>query len=208
MSRLSILLSRSIFAGFFIATVVGSGSAHAKTYRSGQFTVTEITDGYRVCKLNSKCVLLNSSNFLIRGREDGYRWSRWDAGRYFYGISYREGDTSDREMNFSFGSTGKTEKLIFKGRLTPVAPKVEKVTLKWATTCHVTNIQSGQLAIRNNPGGQAIAGLDNGNSVLLNKKQGDWNYVKVIRGSNSQVNNLSGWVNSKYLTCDAPEPID
>lgn len=208
MRRFYGLFSRAIFASIFLATIVGSSSTLAETYRAGQFTVTDTTGGYRVCKSKGKCVSLNSSNFLIRGREDGRRWSRWDAGKYFYGISYPEGDTSGKEMNFSFGSTGKIEKIIFKGRLTPVAQRVEKVTLNWATTCHVTNIQSGQLAIRSNPDGQALAGLDNGNSVLLNKKQGNWNYVKVVQGSSSEVNKLSGWVNSKYLTCDAPEPID
>lgn len=170
MSQFSILLSRAMFAGLFLATVVGSSPAHAETYRTGQFTVTDTTDGYRVCKSNNKCTSLNSSNFLIRGREDGIRWSRWDVGKYFYGISYPEGDTSGKEMNFSFGSTGKTEKIIFKGRLIPVSQRVEKVDLNWATTCHVTNIQSGQLAIRKSPEGQALAGLDNGNSVLLKKK--------------------------------------
>lgn len=208
MRRFYGLLSRSIFAGIFLATVVGSSSTHAETYRAGQFTVTDTTDGYRVCKSKGKCVSLNSSNFLIRGREDGIRWSRWDVGKYFYGISYPEGDTSGTEMNFSFGSTGKTEKLIFKGRLTPIAQRAEKVGLNWATNCYVTNIQSGQLAIRNSPEGQALAGLDNGNSVLLKKKQGNWNYIQVIKGSSSEVTNLSGWVNSKYIACDAPEPID
>ena len=202
------LLSRAIFAGIFLASVVGSSSAYAETYRAGQFTVTDTTDGYRVCKSNGKCVSLNTSNFLIRGRDDGYRWSRWDVGKYFYGISYAEGDTSSKEMNFSFGSTGKTEKLIFKGRLTPVAQRAEQVEISWATTCYVTNIQSGQLAIRKSPEGRSLAGLDNGNSVLLKKKQGNWNYVKVVQGSSSEITNLSGWVNSKYLTCDAPEPID
>lgn len=202
MPRFSILFSGTIVAGMFLATLFGNSAAQAETYRAGQFTVTDAEDGYRVCKSNGNCVSLNSSNFLIRGRDDGHRWSRWDVGKYFYGISWIEGDTSRQGMNFSFGSIGKNEKIIFKGKLVPVNQRVE-VSLKGERTCYVTNIQSGQLAVRKSPGGESLAGLDNGNSVILKKKQGNWNYVSVVQGSNAEVNNLSGWVNSSYLACDA-----
>lgn len=69
-------------------------------------------------------------------------------------------------------------------------------------SCTVSNIQTGQLALRSSPGGDSRAGLDNGNTVvLLRDGTGVWRYVRVIDGPNSDVNGLEGWVNSNYLTC-------
>lgn len=69
-------------------------------------------------------------------------------------------------------------------------------------TCSVTNIRTGQLALRFSPNGQSRAGLDNGNTVeLLQDGPGDWRYVRVLDGSNRRVDRLEGWVNSNYLTC-------
>ncbi|WP_069791058.1 hypothetical protein A5482_014845 (plasmid) [Cyanobacterium sp. IPPAS B-1200] len=76
--------------------------------------------------------------------------------------------------------------------------------------CSVTGLQRGQLAVRNEPAGPAIVGLDNGNTVLgfmgsgtfIVKNNVVWNMVKVIQGPNSRVNNREGWVNSDYLDCD------
>jgi hypothetical protein len=97
MSRLSNLLSRSILAGIFLATLAGTTAVHAETYKSGQFTLTDTDDGYRVCKPKGKCVSLNSSNFFMRGRDDGYRWTTWQIGQKFYSVSSLESDESGKE---------------------------------------------------------------------------------------------------------------
>ena len=45
----------------------------------------------------------------------------------------------------------------------------------------------------------AIVSLNNGNVVQILQQQGNWAYVQVISGPNSQVNGMQGWVNSYYL---------
>ena len=71
------------------------------------------------------------------------------------------------------------------------------------TTCNVTNIQTGQLALRLTPNGRSRAGLDNGNTVaLLKQGSAPWVYVRVLKGPNRRVNGLEGWVNSDYLDCN------
>ena len=67
--------------------------------------------------------------------------------------------------------------------------------------CQVTNIQTGQLALRFSPNGRSRAGLNNGNLVRYISRQGIWYYVRVLDGPNSRVNGLEGWVNSNYLEC-------
>lgn len=67
--------------------------------------------------------------------------------------------------------------------------------------CQVTNIQTGQLALRFSPNGRSRAGLNNGNLVRFIRNQGIWYYVRVLEGPNSRVNGLEGWVNSNYLEC-------
>jgi hypothetical protein len=120
MSRFSTLLSRSIFAGIFLANLIGNTAVQAETATSGQFTLTNLDDGYRVCKPKSKCVLLNSSNFLIRGKDDGYRWHTWQVGQKFYSISSLESDETGKERYFSYGNAEPKYKLIFKGKLISV----------------------------------------------------------------------------------------
>jgi hypothetical protein len=120
MSRFSTLLSHSIFAAVFLATLTVATTVNAETYRSGQFTLTDTDDGYRVCKPKGKCVSLNSSNFFMRGRDDGYRWQTWQVGQKFYSISSLESDESGKEGYFSHGNAEPKYKLIFKGKLTSV----------------------------------------------------------------------------------------
>ena len=120
MSRFSTLLSRSIFAGIFLAALAGTTTVHAETYKSEQFTLTDTDDGYRVCKPKGKCVLLNSGNFFMRGRDDGYRWTTWQVGQKFYSVSSLESDESGKETYFSHGNAEPKYKLIFKGKLTSV----------------------------------------------------------------------------------------
>lgn len=67
--------------------------------------------------------------------------------------------------------------------------------------CSVTNIKTGQLAVRKNPDGESIAGLDNDNVVQYLKGENPWFYIRVINGPNSQVNGKEGWVNANYLNC-------
>jgi hypothetical protein len=116
MSRFSTLLSRSIFAGIFLATLTVANAVHAETYHSGQFTLTDTDDGYRVCKPKGKCVLLNSSNFFLKGRDDGYRWQTWRVGQYLYSVSSLENDESGKETYFAY-TNAKANKVIFKGKL-------------------------------------------------------------------------------------------
>ena len=72
--------------------------------------------------------------------------------------------------------------------------------------CRVVGIRTGQLALRFNPNGASRAGLNNGNVVDVYDQQDQdsitWYYVHVIRGPNSRVTGLRGWVNSNYLDCD------
>ena len=84
---------------------------------------------------------------------------------------------------------------------------IKKVSAHIVTNCDVINIQSGQLALRYSPNGKSKAGLDNNNYVVLLKKEGIWAYVRVVKGPNSRVDNMLGWVNSNYLSCST-EPID
>lgn len=121
MSRFSNLLSHSLFAGIFLAALAGTTAVQAETATSGQFTLTNVDDGYRVCKPKGKCVLLNSSNFFMRGRDDGYRWHTWQVGQKFYSISSLESDESGNERYFSYGNAEPKYKLIFKGKLTFVS---------------------------------------------------------------------------------------
>jgi uncharacterized Zn-binding protein involved in type VI secretion len=68
--------------------------------------------------------------------------------------------------------------------------------------CTVTNLQTGQLALRLQPNGKSRAGLNNGNSIqFLRTGSTPWVYVRVLQGPNSKVNGLEGWVNSNYLDC-------
>jgi len=68
--------------------------------------------------------------------------------------------------------------------------------------CIVTNLQQGQLAVRNSPGGQSRAGLDNDNLVEVYQQQGNWSCVRVLSGPNRRVVGIEGWVNSNYLNCE------
>ncbi|GFE67853.1 SH3 domain-containing protein [Chroococcus sp. FPU101] len=63
----------------------------------------------------------------------------------------------------------------------------------------VVGLKQGQLALRDSPNGRSLAGLNNGNVVQILEQQGNWAYVQVINGPNSQVNGMQGWVNSYYL---------
>jgi len=87
------------------------------------------------------------------------------------------------------------------------SPQPAKQLLAQQVTCTVTNLRSGQLALRFTPGGKVRAGLDNGNTVqFLSQGDAPWVYVRVLNGPNSDVNGLEGWVNSNYLACsDASE---
>ncbi|HAZ43710.1 MAG TPA: hypothetical protein DDW76_18695 [Cyanobacteria bacterium UBA11369] len=67
--------------------------------------------------------------------------------------------------------------------------------------CEVSNIRTGQLALRFSPNGRSRAGLDNGNLVRFIDRRGIWFYVRVLEGPNPRVNGLEGWVNSNYLEC-------
>ncbi|MBE9223007.1 SH3 domain-containing protein [Cyanobacterium stanieri LEGE 03274] len=70
-----------------------------------------------------------------------------------------------------------------------------------AGLCYVTNIRTGQLAVRHSPGGESFAGLNNGNTVQYIRGNSPWYLVTVINGPNSAVNNRTGWVNANYLDC-------
>lgn len=78
----------------------------------------------------------------------------------------------------------------------------EAFLIAQGVSCNVTNIQTGQLALRFSPNGKSKSGLNNGNTVkVLRYGSGVWRYVRVLDGPNNQVNGLEGWVNSSYLTC-------
>ena len=84
----------------------------------------------------------------------------------------------------------------------PQTPTNPAQLIAQEATCTVTNIQTGQLALRVAPNGRSRAGLDNGNTVvLLRQGPNPWVYVRVITGPNRRVNGLEGWVNSNYLSC-------
>lgn len=63
----------------------------------------------------------------------------------------------------------------------------------------VVGIQRGQLALRDSPNGNSLAGLNNGNVVQIIEQQNNWAYVEVISGPNARINGMRGWVNSYYL---------
>jgi hypothetical protein len=67
--------------------------------------------------------------------------------------------------------------------------------------CEVSNIRTGQLALRFSSNGRSRSGLDNGNLVRFINERGIWFYVRVLQGPNPRVNGLEGWVNSNYLEC-------
>lgn len=84
----------------------------------------------------------------------------------------------------------------------------QELLLAQQATCSVTNIQTGQLALRFTPNGRSKAGLDNGNTVaLLREGSSPWVYVRVMAGPNSRVNGLEGWVNSNYLNCGSDSAV-
>ena len=70
-----------------------------------------------------------------------------------------------------------------------------------STKCSVINIRTGQLALRQAPAGESIAGLDNNNVVEYLQGEMPWFYVRVLNGPNSRVNGKTGWVNANYLDC-------
>jgi hypothetical protein len=77
------------------------------------------------------------------------------------------------------------------------------IAQKTPPLCTVVGIKKGQLALRVSPGGKAIAGLDNGNTVTRYRRGSKpWVYVIVEEGPNSRVNGKKGWVNSNFLSCD------
>jgi serine/threonine-protein kinase len=70
-----------------------------------------------------------------------------------------------------------------------------------AGLCYVTNIRTGQLAVRHSPAGEAFAGLNNGNAVQYIRGNNPWYLVTVVDGPNNAVNGRTGWVNANYLNC-------
>ncbi|WP_017294796.1 SH3 domain-containing protein [Geminocystis herdmanii] len=70
-----------------------------------------------------------------------------------------------------------------------------------SSSCFVTNIRAGQLAVRKSPGGESIVGLNNNNLVQYIRGDFPWYYIKVIEGPNRRVNGRTGWVNANYLEC-------
>ncbi|WP_190241089.1 hypothetical protein [Nostoc sp. 'Peltigera membranacea cyanobiont' 210A] len=194
--------------GFFLtailtASLIGATATHAKadTYRAGEFTIT-LDDGengktYRGCDVQGKCIDLD---YGTSWRDNGYRGITWENGDYTYSVSWRENANEGMYLNIY-----NKDKQILRRQLVAITENV--ATLKWATSCDVVNIKSGQLALRDSPNGQSRAGLNNGNNVLLKEQEGIWAYVSVIQGPNTRVNGLEGWVNSNYLHC-TKEPID
>jgi serine/threonine-protein kinase len=67
--------------------------------------------------------------------------------------------------------------------------------------CVVININTGQLAVRESPGGNPIAGLNNNDTVRFLSGEYPWYYVQVLSGPNIQVDGKRGWVNANYLEC-------
>lgn len=68
-------------------------------------------------------------------------------------------------------------------------------------SCIVSNIRTGQLALRKSPGGESIAGLNNDNLVQYIRGDFPWYYVRVTQGPNRTLNGRTGWVNANYLEC-------
>jgi hypothetical protein len=83
--------------------------------------------------------------------------------------------------------------------------------------CEVVNIARGQLSLRAAPNGRTIAGLNNGDIVILagksrsllnngvlagRKYRGNlWVQVLVKTTANSKLSNKTGYVNGQYLSC-------
>lgn len=67
--------------------------------------------------------------------------------------------------------------------------------------CVVVGLKRGQLALRKSPGGESIAGLNNGNTVDYLAGDFPWYYVRVVSGPNRRVTGMEGWVNANYLLC-------
>ena len=77
----------------------------------------------------------------------------------------------------------------------------DSVLLAQLETCRVDYLQRGQLAVRNSPGGEARAGLDNGDIVEIYRQQGDWACIRVIRPVGDRLAGIEGWVNNNYINC-------
>ncbi len=71
--------------------------------------------------------------------------------------------------------------------ITPENTKAaETFLITQGVSCNVTNIQTGQLALRFSPNGKSKSGLNNGNTVeVLRYGSGVWSYVRVINGPNN-----------------------
>ncbi|HIK36758.1 MAG: SH3 domain-containing protein [Geminocystis sp.] len=67
--------------------------------------------------------------------------------------------------------------------------------------CVVVGLKRGQLALRKSPGGESVAGLNNGNTVDYLAGDFPWYYVRVVSGPNRRVTGMEGWVNANYLYC-------
>ncbi|MBD2579236.1 SH3 domain-containing protein [Oscillatoria sp. FACHB-1406] len=184
-----ILAISTLLAGLLFAT-----SAKADTYQGGGYTVTiGGADGevsYRGCDDRGNCLYIPQVSFRQRGS------LIWENSGYTYNMSPL-GTNDGRYRLKVFAPNGN---VILNVEMSPVATSSsERIS---ELNCVVTNLQSGQLALRRSPGGEAIAGLDNDNIVRYLRGSGDtWVYVRVIRGPNSRVNGKEGWVNFNYLEC-------
>ncbi|MGB0560345.1 MAG: hypothetical protein ACPGVO_00885 [Spirulinaceae cyanobacterium] len=71
--------------------------------------------------------------------------------------------------------------------------------------CNVRGLQNGQLALRSEPGGEAIAGLENDDLVefmqSVTLETTDWSYVRVFDSNDATLEGREGYVNSSYLAC-------
>jgi hypothetical protein len=176
MSRFSALLSRSIFSGIVLATFAGNIAALAEstTYRGGGFTVTITSNenGYHYYGCDSKNNCINLDGGS-RWRDGGQQGLGWFGKDPSY--TYAISHNSDSSIRLV---AAKRTKTLLDIKLFPIT------------------------TLRNSPGGASLAGLDNGNSVIVEKKQRQWAYVRVTQSSDRAVNNLQGWVNSNYLACN------
>jgi hypothetical protein len=85
--------------------------------------------------------------------------------------------------------------------LVDIVPDQYQAQAATVVYCEVVNLRQGQLAVRFSPGGDARAGLDNGNWVRYIEGTGTWYLIEVVEGPNRRVNGVQGWVNSNYLDC-------
>ncbi|NEO85262.1 MAG: SH3 domain-containing protein [Spirulina sp. SIO3F2] len=71
--------------------------------------------------------------------------------------------------------------------------------------CNVQDLQSGQLAVRFEPDGEAFAGLDNGDVVevidLDTPYDAVWYHIRIFESSDPSIEGREGYVNSNYLGC-------